>query len=60
MKTKFWSGALRERDHSGDLGVDVRMMMEWILGEVGWRSVDWVYLDQWQDLVSTVVGLQVP
>jgi len=30
------------------------------LREVGWEVVDWIYLDQWQGLVNTVMNLQAP
>jgi len=29
--TKFWSGYLKERDHSEDLDTDGRKILEWIL-----------------------------
>jgi len=33
------------------------------LREIGWEGVDWIHLaqdrDQWQDLVNTVMNLQV-
>jgi len=28
--TGFWWGNLRERDHLGDPGVDVRIILKWI------------------------------
>jgi hypothetical protein len=32
--------------------------------ELGWGGMDWIYLaedrDQWRDVVSTVMNLQVP
>jgi hypothetical protein len=34
------------------------------LQEVGWRGMDWIHLaqnrDRWQDIVNTVMNLQVP
>jgi hypothetical protein len=34
------------------------------LKEIGWKGVDWIHLaqdrDQWRDLVSMVINLQVP
>jgi hypothetical protein len=33
MFIKFWSENLKGRDHSEDLGVDERIILEWILGE---------------------------
>jgi hypothetical protein len=51
---------LKGRDHMEDLGVDGRIILEWILG-VG---VDWIHLaqdrDQWQTLVNTVISLRFP
>jgi hypothetical protein len=31
MHNIFWFGNLKERDHLEDLGVDVRIILEWIL-----------------------------
>jgi hypothetical protein len=36
----------RRQDHSEDLGVDGRIILEWILREIGWEGVDWLYLAQ--------------
>jgi hypothetical protein len=33
MHEKFWSEKLKERDHSEDLGVDVKIILEWMLGK---------------------------
>jgi hypothetical protein len=46
MHKKFWSENLKGRDHSDDLGVDGRIMLECILGEVGWVVVNWIHLAQ--------------
>jgi hypothetical protein len=39
------------RNHSEDLGVDGRIILEWILG---WQGVDWIHLakdrDQWRGI----------
>jgi len=32
MHTEFWSENMTERDHSEDTGVDVRTILNWILG----------------------------
>jgi hypothetical protein len=31
--TKFWSENLKKRDNSEDLGVDEKIILEWILGK---------------------------
>jgi hypothetical protein len=33
IHTKFWSGNLKERAHSEDLGIDRRIILEWISGK---------------------------
>jgi hypothetical protein len=33
MGTKFWSENLKGRNHSEDLSVDKKMILEWILGK---------------------------
>jgi hypothetical protein len=52
------------RDHSEDPGVDGKMILEWILREMGWEGVEWIHLaqdrDQWQAVVNTVMNLRVP
>jgi hypothetical protein len=52
MHTIFWSENLKGRDHSEDLGVDGRIILEWILWKIGWGSVDWIHVaqvrNQWQ------------
>jgi hypothetical protein len=55
---------LSRRDQQEGLGIDVRVILEWILGGVGWEDVDWIHLaqdkNQFWALVSTVMNLQVP
>jgi hypothetical protein len=46
---KFCSENLKERDHSNDLGIDGRIILELILGEIGWGNVDWMRLAQDKD-----------
>jgi len=43
--TGFWWGNLKERDHLGDLGVDERIILRWIIRQ---RDVgmDWIDLAQ--------------
>jgi hypothetical protein len=31
MYTRFWWGQLKETDHLGDLGVDCKIILKWIL-----------------------------
>jgi len=40
MHTKFWSEDLKGRDHSEDLGVDGKLILVRILGEIGCEGVD--------------------
>jgi hypothetical protein len=35
MYTKLWSENLNVRDHREDVGVDGRIILEWILGKQG-------------------------
>jgi hypothetical protein len=35
MYTEFWSGNLKGRDHMEDLGVDGRIIIEWVLKKLG-------------------------
>jgi hypothetical protein len=35
MHKIFWMENLKERNHSEELGVDGRVILEWILGKVG-------------------------
>jgi hypothetical protein len=62
--TIFWSEILKGRDHSEDLGVDGRILLEWILRETEWKCENWIHLaqdrNQWQALVNTVINLRVP
>jgi len=42
---RFWRGNLRERDHSGDPGVDERIILRWIFRkwDVGaWTGSSWL------------------
>jgi hypothetical protein len=33
MRAKFWLGSLKGRDHSEYLGLDGRILLNWILGK---------------------------
>jgi len=35
MRTKFWSEDVKGKDHLEDLGVDAKIILEWILGKWG-------------------------
>jgi hypothetical protein len=35
MNIKFWLDNIKERDEVDDLGVNWKIMLEWILGEMG-------------------------
>jgi len=37
MCTQFWFENLKGRDHSEDLGIDGKVILEWILGK-GWKG----------------------
>jgi hypothetical protein len=47
-----------------DLGIGGKIILEWILGDIGWKGLSWVQLaqdrNQWWALVITVVNLHVP
>jgi hypothetical protein len=61
--TVFWCGNLRERDHSGDTGVDGRIMFRWIFRkwDVGY-GLDFAATDRdrWRALVNAVMNIRVP
>jgi hypothetical protein len=63
VHTGFWWRDLREDDHLGDPGVDVRIILKWIFKK--WDGdMDWIELDQDRDrlrpLVNAVMNLRVP
>jgi len=44
MRTMFWLENLKRRDHLEDLGVDGKVILEWILGKYGgkvWTGFVW-------------------
>jgi len=57
MRTIFWLEYMKGRDHSVDLGVDRRIILEWISGKHGGEHED---MDRWWAVVNTVMKLQVP
>jgi hypothetical protein len=60
----FWLENLNGRDQLEDLGIGGEIILEWILGEIGWEGVDWIHVaqarDQWQVLVKALMNAQVP
>jgi hypothetical protein len=51
------------RDHSEDLGIHRRIILEWIIRK-RWEGVDRIHLaqdmNQWQPLVNMKTNLRVP
>jgi hypothetical protein len=63
VHTGFWWGDLREGDNLGYPGVDVRIILNWILKK--WEGgMDCIELAQnrerWRALVNAVMNLRVP
>jgi hypothetical protein len=55
----FWWGNLRERDHRGDPGLDVRIILRWIFRK--WDVGVWTRdRDRWGVHVNAVRNLRVP
>jgi len=63
MHTIFWLENLTVGFHLEDVGIDGRIILEWMF-EKEWRGVDWMHLaqdrDQWWALVNTLISLWVP
>jgi len=61
--TGFLCGNLREKEHLGDPGVDVRIILRWIFTKWG-AVMDWIELaqnrDGWLALVRAVMNLRFP
>jgi len=59
MRTRFWWGNLREREHFEDPGVGGRMILKWILTK--WDDWAWTDLaqnrDGWRAVVRAVMNL---
>jgi hypothetical protein len=56
----FWWGNLEEREHSGDTGVDGRIIFKMDLQEVGCGGMDWIDVAQGRVLMIAVMKLRVP
>jgi hypothetical protein len=54
VRRKFWSENLNGRDHLEHVGVDRRIILEWVL-DVNWIHVDQVRV-QWWSLVNTIMN----
>jgi hypothetical protein len=56
-------GKPERTDHSEYRGVDGRIILKWVLGELGWEHMEWIHLAQdtaqWRAVVNTVVNFQV-
>jgi hypothetical protein len=59
MRRIFWSENLKERDHSENIGVYGRIILQRILGKYG-AIVNWMHLvqdrDQWWALCENING----
>jgi hypothetical protein len=64
MRKTLLSGNLKGIDHLEDMGVDGKIILEWILRETGREILDWIQLaqdrDQWRAVLNTVMKLRVP
>jgi len=63
VRTGFWWGNLRDRDHLEDPDLGGRVILRWIF--MKWDGgMDWIDLtqdrDRWRALVSAVMNLRVP
>jgi hypothetical protein len=63
VRTGFWWGNVRKRDHLEDPGVEGMIILRWNLRKWG-GGMDWIDLAQdrgrWQALVNAVMNLRVP
>jgi hypothetical protein len=65
MRTKFWSGNLKVRNRLEDLGVDRRIMLDWMLGKEDgkvWTGFIWLRAGTSDRLSQTrsVMNLRIP
>jgi hypothetical protein len=60
MHTRHWWEIQKERDHWEDQDVGGWTILKWILTEIGWDGMDWIYLAQDRDQWRALVNLRVP
>jgi hypothetical protein len=62
VHTALWWGNLRERDHLKYLGLDMRVILKWILKERD-GSMNWIDVtqdrDRWRPVLRAVISLRV-
>ena len=58
MRTGFWCGDPRERDHLADPGVDGRIILQWD-GET-LAGLIWLKIGTGDRLVNAIMNLRVP
>jgi len=63
MHPKFWLENLKRRDHLEELGVDGRIILEWILKKQGIKMLGWIHLApdkyQWWAFLNMIMNLWV-
>jgi hypothetical protein len=47
LHIQLWWENLRERDHLEDVGLDGRIILEWIIKK--WLGMDWIYVAEDRD-----------
>jgi hypothetical protein len=63
---QFWSEILNRRDNFEDLGIDGKIILEWVLEKQGGKrwGVDWIHLaqdrDHWWAVVNAIMKHGVP
>jgi hypothetical protein len=59
MRTRSWSENLKVREHSEDVGVDSKIILEWISGKEGgkvWIGCIWLSVGISGEMIRTWVG----
>jgi hypothetical protein len=46
MRAVFWLESVKGRDHLEDLGVDGKIILEWIFGKESGGVIDWMHVTQ--------------